>query len=102
MKCLIGVWVLCSALCLGSFGVLLFEDRRLGVPVPYSVPLAFATMLLTTPGLLLIVKYAPSRQPAPDPIVRVSRPAETPARLVAEGLVLLDLSGSVAFGGGAA
>jgi hypothetical protein len=101
MKRLVAVWVLCSALSLGSFGVLVYEDRRLGVELPYSMPMAMAAMALLAPAAFallerirasrpVVVQAAPvaQRQPA------AAAPPNPPRfrRRGAEGVVLLDTS----------
>jgi hypothetical protein len=115
MRRLFFVWVACSIISLGSFGVLLAEDLRLGLPLPYSMPLAFAATLAVAVVVQLLaaalgpqkarVALRPQRQsepvvaaepiaaeapaavvePAPAPSVR-----RTPPRT--QGVVLLDLS----------
>ena len=103
MKRMLVIWTLCSALALGSFGVLLIEDRLLDVPVPYSLALAFASMLVLGCALLALVEQLRARRPV---VIRVTQPAPAvPNRpftgpapdvrkrsRVAQGLVLIDCS----------
>jgi hypothetical protein len=100
MKRIVFIFTFCSLLALGAFAVLLVEDRRLGVPLPYSVPLAFGAMLVapvtplmfsrklrTVSKKLMAHRPKQAAPPAPKPIVttRVRRGT-------AEGTVLLDFS----------
>jgi hypothetical protein len=80
---------------LGSFAVALVEDLRLGVPLPYSVPLAFAGVMATALALVIALEHLRVR-----PLVHV-RIVHAPAaradtvprrRPDAQGFVLLDLS----------
>lgn len=105
MKRLISTWVLCSALSAASFGVLMIEDRRLGVALPFSLPIAFFSLAALAPGLVALVEWLRQRRPvviqlAPAPQTArdatdtaVDDPAETarPA-CAAQGVVLLDWS----------
>jgi hypothetical protein len=101
MKRIAFVWALCLFVSAGTFGVLMVEDRHLGVPLPYSVPVAFATMLVLAGALLALSQALLARRPVQ--IVQAVQPAERksrqPRRRVAEGVVLLDFSGMVAFSG---
>ena len=102
MKRIIFVWAVCLIVSLGSFGVLMFEDRHLGVPLPYSVPVAFASMLALATTLLAVSQMLLARRPVQ--IIQEARPVERvksrqSPRRVAEGIVLLDFSGMVAFSG---
>jgi hypothetical protein len=102
MKRIIFVWALCLIVSLGSFGVLMFEDRTLGVSLPYSVPVAFASMLALAAALLTVSQVLLARRPVQ--IIQEAPPAERvksrqPPRRVIEGIVLLDFSGMVAFNG---
>jgi Na+-transporting methylmalonyl-CoA/oxaloacetate decarboxylase gamma subunit len=83
MKRVLFVWVLCAMMSLGSFGVLLAEDLRLGLPLPYSMPLAFAAMLIAALILQLLAAlvWSLTRVVARE-AVRERAPA--PASLVAE------------------
>jgi hypothetical protein len=101
MKRIIVVWILCCALTAGSFVMLILEDRSLGVPVPYSLPMAFASMLAISSALLAVAQKAWARRPVR--IVHVVRPPATAAvrrgqARGAEGVILLDMSGAAAFG----
>ena len=109
MKRVLFVWILSLAACAGSFGVLLAEDRKLGLPLPYTIPLAFLGMLIAGPVLQMIaaklwpeprlvvrVHEAPSVQSVSTETTPPSAPAPTPpparARATAQGVVLFDLS----------
>jgi hypothetical protein len=87
--------IACAALSFGSFAVLMIEDRRLGVPLPYSVPIAFVTMLVAAPLLLALVDVLRARVPV-HVQATVPRPGSvagaSPRPSNAEGVVLLDLS----------
>jgi hypothetical protein len=115
MKRVLFVWMLCSIISLGSFGTLLAEDLGLGLPLPYSVPLAFAATSILVAMLQLLTAAissrrtivgreavrdptrsaewmtakspAPSAEPAPVP---PPAPQRTPPRT--QGVVLFDLS----------
>ena len=96
MKRLVAIWILCSAMSLGSFGVLMLEDRRLGVPAPYSVQAAFAAVLLAAPALGALIEWLRRRRPivvraVADPPFRAAATIRRPA----QGLVLLDCSRSI-------
>jgi hypothetical protein len=110
MKRIVSIFTFCSVLALGAFAVLLVEDRRLGVPLPYSVPLAFGAMLvapvtplmfsrkLRTVSKKLMAHQATSSAPAtPTPVVTTRA-----RRRTAEGTVLLDFSRVKVFRGRAA
>ena len=51
MRRIAAVWAVCSLLLIGSFGVLMIVDRRAGIALPYSIPLAFAITLLAASAL---------------------------------------------------
>jgi hypothetical protein len=97
MTRLVALWMTCSLFALGSFAVLLAEDRRLDVPLPYSVPLAFASLMVIALALLVVVEKLraerPVRvevvQPAPPPVPAEAIPRP---RAIALGWVLLDFS----------
>jgi hypothetical protein len=99
MKRVMGVWVLCSLFSLGSFGVLLLQDRRLGVALPYSLPMAFAVIVALAPVLLSLASRIPVRPAAPqeapagplDPPCAV-KPMAPQRTTAAAGMVLLDFS----------
>lgn len=100
MKRLIVFWTCCSLLSLAAFAVLLYEDRRLGVPLPYSVPLAFAA-IVALPGTPMIFSRKVRalsrtlRARLRVPVEPVQPPASTRATRrpkAAEGVVLLDFS----------
>jgi hypothetical protein len=115
MKRVLFVWMLCSIISLGSFGTLLAEDLGLGLPLPYSVPLAFAATSIVAAMLLLLAAAilpqramvgreavrdpTPSRermtaeppaQSAESAPVPPPAPRRTPPRT--QGVVLFDLS----------
>jgi hypothetical protein len=113
MKRVLIVWILCLAASAGSFGVLLVEDRKLGLPLPYTLPLAFLGMLVAGPILQMLAAKAwpqpkivvrPAIAPAPvtaaspepaavtTPRVPVAVPATARARAAAQGVVLFDMS----------
>lgn len=97
MKRFVAIWILCSAMSLGSFGLLMIEDRRLGVPAPYSVPAAFAAMLVAAPALFALLEWLRRRRPivvraVADPPFRAAATRRRPA----QGLVLLDCSRPIA------
>jgi len=103
MRRVVAVFMFCSLLALGAFGVLLVEDRRLGVPLPYSVPLAFASMLVVPVTPLLFSrklrtvskKLMRHRAAAATAAPESPAPAPPPARIrrvTPEGVVLLDFS----------
>jgi hypothetical protein len=88
---------MCTGLSLGSFAILVIEDRRLDLPVPYTVALAFASMLVLSVSVILLVHSAGERIAA-----RRRDRALSPARglrRTVEGVVLLDLSRAGAAGG---
>jgi hypothetical protein len=92
--------VICSVLSFGLVCVLLLEDRELGIPLPISVPFAFAVVQVLAAALLLsweIMRAQRHALPADAvgaaPIPRIRR-----RKGLAEGLVLLDYSGSAAPG----
>jgi hypothetical protein len=115
MKRVIFVWMLCSIISLGSFGILLAEDLGLGLPLPYSVPLAFAATSILVALLQLLaaaissqrtivgreavgnptpaaawMMARPSAQSADPGPVPTRAPRRTPPRT--QGVVLFDLS----------
>jgi hypothetical protein len=105
MKRVILVLTLCWGMSVGSFLVLLLEDRRLGVPLPYSVPVAYAGVLMIAAALLAIAQKLWAGRPVQ--VIQVIRPvrAAAPRRVAAqtaEGSVLLDFSKATAFIGHAA
>jgi hypothetical protein len=111
MKRVLAVWILCLATSAASFGVLLVEDRTLGLPLPYTLPLAFAAMLIVGPLLQIgaarvwpqpriVIRPAPEVTPAPAAAsvapagaATTASPAAVPPRpRIAQGVVLFDLS----------
>ena len=113
MKRVLFVWIVCSIASLGSFGVLLLEDRRLGLPLPYSLPLAFVVMLAVVPMLQLLAATVWPQpkiviRPMPEPVSPAAvavdtppqrpEPVRTPAAAThrpgraAQGVVLFDMS----------
>ena len=106
MRRIAAVWAVCSLLLIGSFGVLMIVDRRAGIALPYSVPLAFAITLAAASALFTLGQALFARRPVRQaaPPLRSAKPsaertivARRP-RTAPEGVVLLDLS-SLAFGG---
>ena len=104
MRRIAAIWAVCSLLLIGSFAVLMLVDRRAGIALPYSIPLAFAITLLVasavfTLGQALFARR-PLRQVAPVPVIEAPRPIPPTRRRrnPPEGVVLLDLS-SLAIGG---
>ena len=63
MKRLIAIWLTCAAAAAGSFGVLMFEDRRLGVGLPFSLPIAFFSMAAAVPAVLSLFEWLRARRP---------------------------------------
>jgi hypothetical protein len=103
MRRIAAVWAVCSLLLIGSFGVLMIVDRRAGIALPYSVPLAFAITLLAASALFTLGQALLARRPVRQAAApaRVETPRTVAARrprTAPEGVVLLDLS-SLAFGG---
>jgi hypothetical protein len=103
MRRVTAVWGVCSLLLVGSFAALIVEDRRLGVALPYSVPIAFAIALLAASVLFALGQLLLARRPIRhvEPAVRVDEPERrrrTP-RTAAEGVVLLDVSRLAALSG---
>jgi len=98
MKRIVSIWIMCIGLSLGSFAILVIEDRRLDLPVPYTVALAFASMLLLSASVILLVHSAGERIAARRRFADRGSPASA-ARRTVEGVVLLDLSHAGAVGG---
>lgn len=106
MKRITAVWGVCSLLLIGSFGVLMIVDRRAGIALPYSVPIAFAVTLLAAAALFSLGQALLARRPIRQVVAPIrSAKASAERTIVAhrphtapEGVVLLDLS-SLAFGG---
>jgi hypothetical protein len=115
MKRVIFVWMLCSIISLGSFAMLLAEDLGLGLPLPYSVPLAFAATSILVAMLQLLAAAISSQRtiagreavgnPTPaaewmmaKPSAQAVEPAPLPPRAPrrtpprTQGVVLFDLS----------
>lgn len=99
------VSIVCSLLALASFGILMLEDVRLGIPLPYSLPLAFAGSAVLAPALLAFFERLRAKRTI---IVHVERPADAeqavrrPRRTGVEGVVLLDHASIAACRKGAA
>ncbi len=112
MKRLMAVWSLCMLAALASFGALLLEDRTLGLPLPYSLPLAFGATAVLGPLLLMAaakiwpVRPIVVRAPAPAAVAQLPAPAgalrdpavaapfahvRRPVR-AAEGVILFDMA----------
>ena len=103
MRRIAAVWAVCSLLLIGSFGVLMIVDRRAGIALPYSIPLAFANPLRAAPAWYTPAQAGFARRPLgrPAPAPKVAAPRTNVVRRprnAPEGVVLLDLS-SLAFGG---
>jgi len=107
MRRITAVWGVCSLLLVGSFGVLMIVDRRAGIALPYSVPVAFAVTLLAASALFSLGQALLARRPVRQiaPPIRSAKASAERTTMVArrprtapEGVVLLDLS-SLAFGG---
>jgi hypothetical protein len=94
MKIMAIVWALCSVLSLGSFGVLLLQDRRLGVPLPYSIAIALTALVALAPALLVLYEKARGNRPIHIGTIapRAPAPRATVRPRAAEGVVLLDFS----------
>jgi hypothetical protein len=100
MKRLMMVWIACCVLSASSFGMLLLEDRRLGVPLPYAIAVAFASVLVAAPLALVLLEIMRGRRPIEVRAGAVARAVSRdeassvlpPRRRAAEGLVLLDWS----------
>jgi len=100
MKRLVSISIVCAVLSASSFGVLLLEDRRLGVPLPYSLPLCALALVVLAPLASALFEWARGRRPivvqvAPVAVVEsAAEPAASPfrgrRRRAAEGVVLLD------------
>ena len=97
MKRLIAVATLCTLFSVSAFAVLVSADRRLGVPLPYSIPWAFAVVSAVAPIVFAIANAVRMRRPVIVKVTPVTpRSAEglpdpaVPRR--AEGVVLLDFS----------
>lgn len=110
MKRVLVALAVCSMLSGGSFAALILQDRYLDVPLPYSLPLAFASMLLLAPVFLVCFEKLRARRPIriehlPAPRVRerhvqapeapkpeAPAPMAQPRRAPVQGVVLLDFS----------
>jgi hypothetical protein len=113
MKRLVAIAGFCSLFSAAAFAVLVAADRQLGLPLPYSIPLSFATISIVAPALFavanavrrrrpIVIKVAPvARRRAPTGTGSV-RPEPAPVRRPAEGVVLLDFSKATATTGRAA
>ena len=107
MKRCVAVVALCSAFSAASFIVLVTADRQLGLPLPYSIPLAFTTVSILAPALFAVANAVRIRRPL---VVKVAAVAPRTAsgavsnagatgavvRRPAEGVVLLDFSKATA------
>jgi hypothetical protein len=98
MKRILFVWTLCLLASFGSFGALLMADRSLGLPLPYSMPLSFAAMLVAG-GLLQIVAASvwPRRPivvaaPRPQPTAAASTSSRTSRHAPPNVVVLFDMA----------
>ena len=108
MKRLIAVATLCAVFSASAFAVLIAADRRLGVPLPYSIPWAFTVVSMVAPIVFAIANAVRMRRPI---ILKVTPVVQRPAAGVpdspaahrpAEGLVLLDFSAAKRMQGRAA
>lgn len=102
MKLVLSVITAFSVLSVAAFAVLMAADRRLGVPLPYSISVSFTAVSLVVPALVAIGQFARARRPIVVKVTPVAPPASngrtaattrpvTRPRSV-EGVVLLDLS----------
>jgi hypothetical protein len=106
MRRITAVWGVCSLLLVGSFGVLMIVDRRAGIALPYSVPVAFAVTLLAASALFSLGQALLARRPVRQVVPPIRSAKVSAVRTIVaqrphtapEGVVLLDLS-SLAFGG---
>ena len=93
MKAFFVFWFVLAAVWLGAFGVLMVEDRMLGVPLPYSLFLAFAAAIVVATVVLAIAE----KLRALRPVQVVAKPVRVQPALRAvtprgtEGVVLFDL-----------
>ena len=100
MRRITAVWGVCSLLLVGFFGVLMIVDRRAGIALPYSVPVAFAVTLLAASALFSLGQALLARRPVRQvvPPIRSAKASADRTTMVArrprtapEGVVLLNL-----------
>ncbi len=60
MKRALAIWIVCSVLSLAAFAVMVIEDRRLGVALPYAVPIALGSIAALAPALFALFGDNPS------------------------------------------
>jgi hypothetical protein len=111
MKLVLSAITVFAMLSTTAFAVLMAADRRLGVPLPYSISFSFAVVSLLVPGAVALSHLARARRPIVVKLTPVAspgsnaRPAATTPRVApsrpVQGVVLLDMS-SRAFSGQAA
>jgi hypothetical protein len=98
MKHFTAVVALSALLSVAAFGVLVTADRRLGLSLPYSIPLSFIVVSIVAPALFALANAVRLRRPV---IIKVKPVAPRPAQGVADasvagraaqGVVLLDFS----------
>lgn len=95
MKAVLAFWTFCAALTAGAFSMLLLVDRRIGLPLPYSLPIACGLALALATLLLAIAERLRARRPVRIAAVQQSTPppAAVPRRpRPAQGVILLDFS----------
>ena len=109
MRRCVAITTLCALFSLSAFAVLLAGDRQLGLPLPYSIPLAFTVVSVMAPLVFAVANAVRMRRPIlikPIPVVeRRAAPGLPDARAVhrpAEGVVLLDFSSAKTLQGRAA
>jgi hypothetical protein len=93
MTRIVMVWIICSLLTLASFGILMLEDTRLGVALPYSLPLAFVGAAAAGPALFALFERLRAKRTIVvhrEPEVEPGQPFRMRDRRRSEGVVLLD------------
>ena len=102
MKRLIVIWIVCAALSLASFGLLIAADRRLGVALPYVFSLVLFAVVAVAPAMFAVFEWVRGRRPIVVHVTPIPEPAPAVAAGAApprarrkrnlEGVVLLDCS----------
>lgn len=92
MKRFTAIWIICMIVSIGSFAALVAEDRQLGVPLPYSVPLAFAALQIVAGGLLALSERLRANRPVVVRVVERRARKRRDGYVNAGGSVLLDVS----------